>query len=115
MECIYPERPTIIEALDMLEAIGRSEAIAGYLRKMGIKALPQIPCACAVNRFVHRVTGAPVEHATIRVLPSIGSIGWVDVVVGRFRDTLLLQEHTNRFANDFDDREYPELIHASSV
>jgi hypothetical protein len=110
MECIYPKRPTLQEAIDMLEAVGGPDAIAAHLDRMDIKAERGCTENCGAARFYRMVADPDVN---LEVCPvDSGQIGEIVVEPEPYEfEYLPLPINTNWFANDFDEGKYPELVH----
>lgn len=114
LECIFPARPTLAEAIEMLEAVGYPRNIAEHLRRMEIKAERGCATNCAAHRYYDVVTDLEEEF---EVCPAeTGGVG--DVIAGCPDGGIryyCLPPNTNRFALQFDEGDYPELAHGDAA
>jgi hypothetical protein len=108
MECIYPARPNLGEAIEMLEAIGAPNKIAEHLTRMGVKAEKGCTTNCAAHRFYDLVTD--LEDG-FEVCPSDVTGEVIRDIPGGDLMYYVLPINTNLFANWFDAGRYPELAH----
>lgn len=107
------ERPTLLEAVDKLSAVGNADQIALYLEERGITGHIGNARTCAVSNYLRRETGLDVVSGPSRIRVDYATSLWPEIQKVNLRAGQgSTEEHVgiSEFISNFDRCYYRALI-----